>query len=847
MAVVVQSSGRQGPPGAKGDKGDPGNGGLAIVDVSKPPYNAVADGTTDNTSAIQLAATDNPIAELYFPGPGTYRFSQTFDITNPIAVAIGAAISVDTTKTLTTGPADISTTQFAFTGLGTVRLVNQGTVYASWFGAGIISDLAFAINQCDAALGTDIGGIVVPGSGNFLQPMVLQNEGHHIILAAGRYSASFDNLSTQAIPWVLADYCSIVGAGPGTILEENSGTNIFGAGQCQTVIAPLGYVTDVTGGSAGGYGNIYLSDFLGSAPGGNGFAIGGAIGFVNLGNAFNCRVERVDTLENHGGGVYLGGKSLPQNLPGTISIAAGGTGNVTAVTGAGTSFKKLFPGMMLTVAESRFTITATKGSKTYVTSADVTALLNVNEQLVINPQLPDETQVLTVSTIAGGGLSFTANEAFQGDSGTYPIVRGYLYVANIIDDTHMTITAGGPLNPYYRGITLSGATLQAKFCAYNNTIRDCRFSRSYGQVVAGVNCFRVYLDGCVFTECSPTVPHATSAVDFEANTFYDYMSDIAITKCIFDGRGGFFQNDCSGIQIAGVYSTLGVNTGVDVTLYKGHIITGCIFYNMVTAIHLLGVGGVSCSSNTIDTCAQSALQVDGSTNVNISGNMLNLANTTLGMDSSTHVSLTGTSVHGGASFSEVSGGVGPNFVNCDYNVITGNVIDTAGNGAPVVVLTGPNSRFGPNMVNGALCTGPTEASIEIIDEIMTSDATVTPFPKAIYTVPNNSGADIKFTIEGRNLANNGDYYRGDGRATYEVAAGSFSTVSALAVTNEVTPAGWGHPTVPVASDTHQYQPNVTGKGRDAHPLDSENGDSDYASSPGVQSVCVFRPVPSPRD
>jgi hypothetical protein len=60
------------------------------VDVTYPPFNAAGDGTTDDTTAIQGAATAAAGLTLFFPKPASY-----FKITGPIAISANTTIVLD--------------------------------------------------------------------------------------------------------------------------------------------------------------------------------------------------------------------------------------------------------------------------------------------------------------------------------------------------------------------------------------------------------------------------------------------------------------------------------------------------------------------------------------------------------------------------------------------------------------------------------------------------------------------------------------------------------------------------------------------------------------------------------
>lgn len=60
------------------------------VDVTHPPFNAVGDGITDDTTAIQSAATAAAGLTLFFPKPANY-----YKITGPIAIAANTTIVLD--------------------------------------------------------------------------------------------------------------------------------------------------------------------------------------------------------------------------------------------------------------------------------------------------------------------------------------------------------------------------------------------------------------------------------------------------------------------------------------------------------------------------------------------------------------------------------------------------------------------------------------------------------------------------------------------------------------------------------------------------------------------------------
>jgi len=58
--------------------------GLYLVDVTKAPYNAVGNDSTDNTAAIQAALDANPLGQIFFPrsnGVGIYRCANSIFLT----------------------------------------------------------------------------------------------------------------------------------------------------------------------------------------------------------------------------------------------------------------------------------------------------------------------------------------------------------------------------------------------------------------------------------------------------------------------------------------------------------------------------------------------------------------------------------------------------------------------------------------------------------------------------------------------------------------------------------------------------------------------------------------------
>src|SRR5665213_3361620 len=113
-----------------------GGGGLEVVDITAPAYGGNGDGTTDNTASMNLAI-DALAANgvVYFP-PGTYRFSSTQSWAANVWFGHGAALTIDSTKTVTIeGMIDANEYQNLFKGSGNVVIESSSKISVCWFGA----------------------------------------------------------------------------------------------------------------------------------------------------------------------------------------------------------------------------------------------------------------------------------------------------------------------------------------------------------------------------------------------------------------------------------------------------------------------------------------------------------------------------------------------------------------------------------------------------------------------------------------------------------------------------------------------------------------------------------------